>query len=666
MISENNIQMYLDEQKTMKAYPRTKADNVIMTDGKKVEDKIVELNEQLEQNKSELTNKINEVATTGTTTEIVENTTRTVIDEKIADGTIANMTIPDGSIEVNKINFIKTKYNNLLIRDNAIKDYYVNYLTGELLSSTSYYLSDYIEVKGDTLLYISNMNGSYTLYDSSKTFIRGGELSQSLKITDAEYIRFNINKGYFYSFSVYKINNLAKGVRLIEGALNAQGNIVTNASYHTTDFIEVKSSSLYIFDNPYGYKAEYDSSKQLIKVTTTAVSTLTTNEKTKYIRVSTNKLNDLFIFYENFDKIEVGENIDSLNVIENIFINQTNVIKPISNENEIKVDDLVETIRTENLFNKENVKYGYYNITDGSFVGGSVYNSTDFIECLENEVFTINHSGGYTTFWDSEKNFISGINIGSTEKKITIPTDANIKFFITTLKASDIDSFMLVKGESIPLGYRPYEIKKISSEFKTSLLSGKLWNVLGDSITAGGANMYPYHSIISDSDAILVNNYGIYSTTIAKRTGRDDHMCERYINMSDDADIITVLGGVNDCTLGVPLGDINSSDITTFYGACNVLFKGLIEKYPTKGIGIMTPIRKRNSALLENYVNAIKDVAKKYSLPVLDLYNMSGLNPDIDLINDTLFNAKDGLHPNTEGYKIITPKIREFIKSLIL
>lgn len=56
---------------------------------KKSESDIIELNEQLEEN----TKKIEEVARTGTTTEVLQATTETYLQEKINDGTIANLTI---------------------------------------------------------------------------------------------------------------------------------------------------------------------------------------------------------------------------------------------------------------------------------------------------------------------------------------------------------------------------------------------------------------------------------------------------------------------------------------------------------------------------------------------------------------------------------------------
>ena len=81
----------------------------------KAGDRLDNFDEQLDNNVQQLTNKINEVATIGTTTEVLQNTTETYIQEKIDDGTIPNLTIGDNSITENKYkddSVNKSKINN--------------------------------------------------------------------------------------------------------------------------------------------------------------------------------------------------------------------------------------------------------------------------------------------------------------------------------------------------------------------------------------------------------------------------------------------------------------------------------------------------------------------------------------------------------------------------
>ena len=62
---------------------------------------------------------------------------------------------------------------------------------------------------------------------------------------------------------------------------------------------------------------------------------------------------------------------------------------------------------------------------------------------------------------------------------------------------------------------------------------------------------------------------------------------------------------------------------------------------------------------LIDYVNAIKDLGKKYSLPVLDLYSNSGFT------NKTMsLYTRDNLHPNENGYKKIAQKMYSFLLNI--
>lgn len=178
--------------------------------------------------------------------------------------------------------------------------------------------------------------------------------------------------------------------------------------------------------------------------------------------------------------------------------------------------------------------------------------------------------------------------------------------------------------------------------------NGSICNCLGDSITYGlkgsGRLDRPYPSqLVEICGFDTVNNCGISSSTIATNTSVSNWnevrnpMVLRYVNMPD-ADVITVLGGVNDYIVNVPKGDINSRDTDTFYGALHELFSGLIKKYPDKTILILIPLRigkihrdKRtiDSTTFEQWCEIIKEMCRYYCLPYEDLYNTMGVNPDM-------------------------------------
>ena len=219
-------------------------------------------------------------------------------------------------------------------------------------------------------------------------------------------------------------------------------------------------------------------------------------------------------------------------------------------------------------------------------------------------------------------------------------------------------------------------------------LRGLKINFLGDSITYGAGVSGPdkiFHAILQRETGIAeVRNYGIGSTRYAVQKGTDYRpkdtwadtlsFCERFDKMDDDADMIVVFGGTNDYGHGdAPLGCMGDRTPDTFYGACHYLYSGLIKKYIGKPIVIMTPTHRVNETsnvaerpvafgTLKQYVDIIREVAEFYSLPVLDLYAVSGLQPEVPEIREMYM--PDGLHPNDKGHIIIADKLRKFLEAL--
>lgn len=119
---------------------------------------------------------------------------------------------------------------------------------------------------------------------------------------------------------------------------------------------------------------------------------------------------------------------------------------------------------------------------------------------------------------------------------------------------------------------------------------------------------------------------------------------------------------------------------STFCGAIHTICKYLCENYKNKDIFFVTPIKRYQPGswdckypedknklgyTLKDYVDAIKNICEYYSIPVIDLYSLSGLNPHIDT---SLFADNDGkaVHPNKEGHErmasIVTGYLSTFKK----
>ncbi len=210
-------------------------------------------------------------------------------------------------------------------------------------------------------------------------------------------------------------------------------------------------------------------------------------------------------------------------------------------------------------------------------------------------------------------------------------------------------------------------------------IKGKKVNFLGDSITEGvgaSAQEYRYTSVFERITGAEVRNYGISGTRYAKQTKPYNEyfdandFCKRYVNMSDDADIVVVFGSTNDYGHGdAPMGEASDRTPDTFIGATHYLMRGLIEKYPTSTIVFLTPMHRenenvpnQNGYILKQYVDVIKEVAELYSIPVLDTFATLGVNPDIP-VQKAAF-CPDGLHPNNAGHKKLAERIKAFIETL--
>ena len=217
-------------------------------------------------------------------------------------------------------------------------------------------------------------------------------------------------------------------------------------------------------------------------------------------------------------------------------------------------------------------------------------------------------------------------------------------------------------------------------------LKGKRINFLGDSITEGHGTTCKakcFVSLLKDQLELAESrNYGIGGTRFAVQQKPseneiwDRNFCSRVAGMEPDADVVVVFGGTNDFGHGdAPLGCMTDRTPDTFYGACHTLMSSLIEKYPEAAIVVLTPLHRCNEdnlrgdgfkaqdvAPLVTYVDIIKEVARWYSLPVLDLFASSGLQPRVPVIQEKYVPV--GLHPNDAGHVILADKIAAFLRAL--
>ena len=210
-------------------------------------------------------------------------------------------------------------------------------------------------------------------------------------------------------------------------------------------------------------------------------------------------------------------------------------------------------------------------------------------------------------------------------------------------------------------------------------LKGKKINFLGDSITEGVGTTGQdkcFHQLIKEKHGLSeARNYGVGGSRLAKQVTpsanprHDLDFPMRAVEMDRDADAIVVFGGTNDFGHGdAPIGEMSDRTPDTFYGALHYLYTYLMTEYPFARIFVCTPLHRLTEnqpdikgKILSDYAEMIREVARYYSLPVIDLYDIYGVQPSIDVQRETYM--PDGLHPNDAGHVLLSERIANFILS---
>lgn len=198
-----------------------------------------------------------------------------------------------------------------------------------------------------------------------------------------------------------------------------------------------------------------------------------------------------------------------------------------------------------------------------------------------------------------------------------------------------------------------------------------------------------YYTVLTKRQEFQVYYYNgstLSTSNIRMRTP----LIQRYQYMGDNADLVIVAAGTNDFQYNwTAIGTMDSRDINTFYGAMHSLCIGLLGKYYGKPIVFMTPIKRCQTNLatntdtdahkggdygtiesenlfgltLKDYGDIIKEVCAYYSIPVIDMYSYSMLNPQVASQLSLFDDYKT--HPLQEGHNIMARYIIAQLKSII-
>ena len=222
-------------------------------------------------------------------------------------------------------------------------------------------------------------------------------------------------------------------------------------------------------------------------------------------------------------------------------------------------------------------------------------------------------------------------------------------------------------------------------------LEGLRVNFLGDSITEGTGvinvdeNRYD-NRLKRMYNLGATNNYGIGGTRLAHQEKPSDKprydlcFCGRAYNMDPTADLIVVYGGVNDYIHGdAYFGRMEDRTPETFCGAVYFLMDLIKTLYPGIPVVFMTPahchfrgvsdreisprpVKKPDAKPLAEYVRVIKERGAELGVPVLDLFENLGIDPNNE--EEMTLYTEDGLHFNDYGHAYIARALGDFLTNL--
>ena len=224
--------------------------------------------------------------------------------------------------------------------------------------------------------------------------------------------------------------------------------------------------------------------------------------------------------------------------------------------------------------------------------------------------------------------------------------------------------------------------KSILPQNQLSNANNITWAVFGDSLTAYGARAkYHYFDYVSNELSLNIINLGVSGTGYKEKEAKGKAFYQRLEkNIKDiDFDIFTIFGSFNDLGKGYLLGNLTDTSSDTICGCINMVINIFRKVKPLNKIALVTPTIWRDGAYygdyevtrkdLDNYVEALLQIAKIRRIPILDLYHDSVLDPYIDEVLEKYYNEDGvqdkGVHPNSLGHKFMYPLWREFIKQFI-
>ena len=443
------------------------------------------------------------------------------------------------------------------------------------------------------------------------------------------------------------------------------GNLTETTTYFAlSDFIEVDYNETYKITNEQNSKIvfTFDKDKNYrgwLPGDTTSEdpkSFVITSKLVKYIRVSLN------LEHADINTFMVCRNSEYPNYYVKYGIG-------ISGENIYNLD--IEN--SKDIAYLDNLITGYelgkcYSSSTGELIELTSTGVTDFIEIESNKKYCIypTNISNWVAVYSLDGTFLANYKSSSSSvnpKTFIYPSDvAKVKIRMNFNKdmvseiriiegdkdfKQDFKNKYLIEGLCI----KPTNIVNSTlSKFKNETIP-----LFGDSITywdnkfcwIEGYENYlikGYPSYIKEMLQCNIENYAIHGATISTVIDNNINSIVKGKDFSK-YNYCLLTGGTNDQGKNAEIGDLTSTDNTTYIGSLKEIIEHIYSQNSNIKIFLLAPIKNKVDGGITKYANAMEEVANYYSIPILRMDKLSRISSYT--MNNLTF---DGYHPNNNGY----------------
>lgn len=592
-----------------------RAINEVITNNNTLNDNFTELNNYVTDYfknldvQDEIDNKLQQMAQDGTLYNLINQELFTDINNKILQNS-ENI----GTLNTNYNNTVK-KNENSIITENMLTDEVKKLMTG-----------------GSVAVVGENSVGNSNIQNNAISFIKLDDTLQSA------FYKYFTNNDLPFNLQGYAENQ------------NSKLNINTN-SYYRYSRIPLTKGNIYYYSGLNSFNMPglviADGANNIIYTTNTsenqiqhltAVFQANQENLIAYINTPFDKANTTIRFFYK------GITFLSLNKI--ITLLQRNKITPIKEIEEYYIN-VVSTLNNSpiitdsfesNIYMYKLNKNCIYNIKSTDIYGVSSI-------AILNEDLTVNYLSS-NSYLDNKK-----------ENNYTFTASNNGYVLITDYQN---------------IGYEITIIDDLNINTSNNSYKNKNWVAIGDSLTDPntlGIGVKNYVNYVSERLELNTTNLGVGGTGFAKGYSENKAYYQRLSQIPTNTNVVTIFASLNDCFANLPLGTITDTGETTVAGLINKTITEYINNYSNYILGVILPtpwIYNADTQIpYKDYVNLVKSICEKNSIPCLDLFTKSNLYPDNVNFKEKYFNNADGVHPNTEGHKRFSAQIVNFITRIL-